>query len=62
MFWAIALVLFCAMVGYVVYTLRFLVRVTARALGGGEPAGTLIERFDFVKLEQALGDKAQLLP
>ena len=61
-FWTIALILFCVMGGYVFYSLNFLVRVSETAFGDGGNSGTLIERFDFVTLEQALGNKAQLLP
>ena len=62
MFWVVAVLLFCAMVGYVFYTLQYLVRVADEALGSDAISDTLIEHFDFVKLEQALGGKAHLLP
>jgi hypothetical protein len=62
MFWAVAFLLFCGIVGYVFYTFRYLVSITDTAFIGNDSQGALIEHFDFVKLEQALGNKAGLLP
>jgi hypothetical protein len=61
MFWVVAFLLFCVMVGYVLYALQYLVRIADETLGSRDTS-SLIEYFDFVKLEQALGDKTTLLP
>ncbi len=60
-FWAVAIILFCILTGYVFYTLRYLLHVSNTAFGNETNPGTLIEHFDFAKLEQALGDKVKLL-